>query len=349
MSNSHEIDLSTRDREILRGVIGVYLLSGEPVSSRRVAKDGQFGLSAASVRNVMADLEEMGFLSQPHSSAGRVPTARGYHLFIDSLMTSEELGPDERDHIDCSLSATDDQESLAATTSGLLSELSQQVGIVVTTDFAQVVLKSVEFVRLSGHKILCVAVAAGGFVDHKVIETERVLSREELIRVSNYLTENFRGLSLQEMRDRLVTMMQDTRNEVDQLLSHASDLAQKGLASFAGTGLVVEGTEALLNQPELADLERIRTLFDTFANKARVVEILSQCVEGDGVRVFIEHESDLTSPLDFSLITRNYGAEGQTSGSIGLFGPSRMMYGRLIPLVDYLGDRLSTALTTTMK
>ena len=342
-------ELSPRDREILRGVIGVYLLSGEPVSSRRVAKLGTLGLSSASVRNVMADLEDLGYLSQPHSSAGRVPTARGYHLFIDSLMTSEELGEEEMRHIDESLTEPDDPESLASTASGLLSELSQQMGIVVTTDFAQVVLRSVEFVPLSGRKILCVAVAAGGFVDHKVIETDQALSREELVRVSNYLNDNFGGMSLREMRDRLVSMMRDTRIEVDQLLARATELAQKGVNSVGGSGLVVEGAEALLSQPELADLERVRTLFDTFADKARVVEILSQCLEGDGVRVFIEHESDLTSPLDFSLIARSYGAEGRRTGTLGVFGPSRMMYGRLIPLVDYLGERLSSALSMTMK
>ncbi|MEM1246233.1 MAG: heat-inducible transcriptional repressor HrcA [Acidobacteriota bacterium] len=348
MPESPEQSLSARDREILRGIIGVYLLSGEPVSSRRMAKDEQVGLSAASLRNIMADLEELGYLLQPHTSAGRVPTARGYHLFIDSLMTTEGPGPEEREVIDQRLSETDDPESLASATSGLLSELSQQVGIVVTTDFARVVLKSVEFVPLSGQKILCVAVAAGGFVDHKVVETEHVLTREELIRVSNYLTEHFGGLSLQEMRDRLVVMLHDARSEVNELLSQAADLAQKGLNSFGGNGLVIEGTESLLSHPELADLDRVRTLFDTFADKARVVEILSQCVRGDGVRVYIGQESDLTSPLDFSLITRTYGAEGQAAGSIGVFGPSRMPYSRLVPLVEYLGDRLSTALSSTL-
>ncbi len=342
-------NLSPRDREILRGVIGVYLLSGEPVSSRRVAKTEQLGLSAASVRNVMADLEEMGYLSQPHSSAGRIPTARGYHLFIDSLMTSEQLGKDEIQHIEDRLTASDDRNALAEVTSGLLSELSQQMGIVVTADIAQVTLQSVEFVPLSDNKILCVAMAADGFADHKVIETEKELTREELVQVSNYLTENFRGLSLREMRDRLVAMMHDTRTQLDHLLARASELAQKGLAAFGGSQLVFDGAESLLGQPELADLERIRTLFDTFADKARVVEILSHCLEGDGVRVFIGQESDLTSPLDFSLIARSYGAEGEIAGTIGVFGPSRMMYGRLIPLVDHLGERLSAALSTTMR
>lgn len=340
--------LSDRDREILRGVIEAYLLSGEPVSSRQLAKNDHLGLSAASLRNIMADLDDLGLLKQPHTSAGRVPTAAGYHLFIDTLMEARRLSEEDRHAIEAELEGTSDGEQLATAASQILSRLSRQIGIVVTPDLGTSSLRTVEFVPLSGNKVLCVTVASNGFIDNKVFELDSPLDRDELVRVSNYLTESFAGLTLKQIRDRLLTLMANERAEVDELLGRAIRLAAHGLELDQQPRLVVEGTESLLGQPELADLPRVRRLFETFTDKARVVALLNRSVEGSGVRVYIGEESDLTSELDFSLILRSYGAEGRAIGSLGLFGPSRMEYARLIPLVDYLGERLSAALSATM-
>ncbi len=334
--------LSERDREILRDVIHTYLKSGEPVSSRRVAKHEVHDLSAASIRNVMADLEELGYLRQPHTSAGRVPTAQGYHLFIDSLMRQQELSPEDRRQIEAELNRAVDHPGSAA--SELLSRLSCMVGIVITPDHGSAVLQSVEFVPLSGRKVLCVAVTTGGFIDHKIVELDEPLSREELIEVSNYLTSSFAMMTLQEMRDRVLELMEDARAQVDQLLRRSISLAQKGLDFGRGPELVVQGTESLLNQPELADLSRVRRLFETFADKSKVVRLLNRWIEGEGVRVLIGHESDLTSELDFSLIFKSFKVDGHSIGGVGLFGPSRMEYQRLIPLVNFLGNRLATVI-----
>ena len=342
-------ELSERDREILRDVIHTYLLIGEPVSSRRVAKHERHELSAASIRNVMADLEERGYLTQPHSSAGRIPTTSGYHLFIDRLMETKALSEVDRNAIDDLLDpSTMDAEDLTAATSELLSKLSSQVGIVVTPDLGSTVLAAIEFVPLSGGRVLCVFVSSTGFIDNKVIDLEEPLTREELVEASNYLTSNFGGKTLSQIRDRLVGLMDDARAQVDHLLNRAVALAEKGLDLDSGPDIVIQGTEALLQQPELEDLERVRTLFDTFANKAKVVGMINRCMRGEGVRVFIGDESDLTSELGFSLIATGYGVAGQRVGNLGVFGPSRMEYERLIPLVDYLGARLSAALTATM-
>jgi heat-inducible transcriptional repressor len=350
MTTQAQNELGERDREILRGLVEAYLLSGEPVSSRQLAKRLRHRLSAASVRNVMADLDELGFLRQPHTSAGRIPTARGYHLFIDSLMRAEGPSAADRHLIDETLkSGQGDGASLPARVSSVLSQLSRQIGIMVTPDLGSTVLRAVEFVPLTGRKVLCVCVAANGFIEHKVVETDQAASREELLSVSSYLTENFAGLNLAQMRDRLLGMMAHERAQVDALMRRALELAQKGLpsASAPEPSLVVEGTETLLAQPELGSLDRVRRLFDTFNDKARVVGLLNRCLEGEGVRVVIGEESDLTSELDFSLIARRYETEGG-AGTIGLFGPSRMEYARLIPLVDYLGERLTAALNATM-
>jgi heat-inducible transcriptional repressor len=340
-----QLELNQRDRDILRAVVKAYLLSGEPVSSRQLAKQWGSGLSAASIRNVLADLDELGLLRQPHTSAGRVPTAQGYHFFIDSLMETEVLSDRDIEAIEERLATTTDSADLASAASSLLSRLSQQVGIVVTPGLASTVLRSVDFVPLSGKRVLCViASGGGGFIESKVIECDELLDREELVRVSNYLTENFGGMTLAAIRDRLLRAMDDERLQMDSLLRHAISLGRRGFELRQHPQLVVDGAEALLSQPELADLGRVRRMFETFSDKAKVVGLLNRCLEGRGVRVLIGEESDLTSELDFSLILRTYRADGDSLGTVGVFGPSRMEYSRLIPLVDYLGKRLSDAL-----
>ena len=340
--------LTARDREILRDVVATFLGTGEPVSSRRVAKLRRHGLSAATIRNVMADLEDLGLLLQPHTSAGRVPTESGYHLYIDSLMPSRDVPADLRRQIDDSLTPEVGGEELTSVATHLLSELSQQIGIVMVPAVGETVLRSLSFVPLSGCRALCVLVSASGFVDSKVIEPARPVPREELIRISNYLTDNFAGHTPRQIRDRLLVMMAEARAQVDQLLASAIDLARRALVVGDNPDLLVEGTSSILARPELADVELVRKLLDTFADKARLVQLLNRLIEGQGVRVVIGSESDLTSDLDFSLVATSYGAGDRSLGSLGIFGPSRMDYAGVIPLVNYLGDRLSQALERTL-
>lgn len=343
-----ETQLTERDRTILKDVIVSYILNAEPVSSRSVAKRGALGLSAASIRNVMADLEDFGYLSQPHTSAGRVPTAKGYHLYIQSMMDDSAVSSRERRYIDDNLaSAGKDADDLMSAASQLLSELSHQVGIVLTPALSETVLKTIDFISLSERKVLCVVVSTSGFVDNKVIVTPQPIPREDLLEISNYLTENFAGQPLREVRARILGMMAEERAQVDRLLAQTISLAQAGLSLPEHPEVLVEGAQEVLQQPELSDVVRIRCLFDTFADKARLVFLLTQCMEGQGVRVVIGDESDVTSPLDFSLVTSTYGVEGRALGTLGIFGPSRMQYRRVIPLVDYLGERLTQALAAT--
>ncbi len=337
--------LSARDREILRDTISAFILRGEPVSSRLVSKMSRESLSSATVRNVMADLEDSGFLTQPHTSAGRVPTAAGYHLYIDALMPHLGLERDERRQID-ELLDEDDPEGMMVSTSQLLSEMSHQIGIVLTPNVGETRLKAISFVQLTGTKVLCVLVSTGGFVDNKVIETPRVHSREELIRISNYLTDNFAGRTMREVRDRLLEAMSEERAKVDRLLANAIELAELALIDAPEPELLVQGTTTVLDLPELADLERVRRLLDTFSDHASVVQMLNRLIEGPGVRVLIGGDSQLTSELDFSLVAKTYGGDGGR-GALAIFGPSRMEYHRVIPLVDYRGERLSRALERT--
>ncbi len=350
MSVSHHTpELTARDREILKDVVATFLGTGEPVSSRRVAKLRRHGLSAATIRNVMADLEEAGLLMQPHTSAGRVPTDSGYHLYIDALMPSRNLPAELQRQINESLDPDHEGgEELMSAATHLLSALSQQIGIVLVPALGETVLRAISFVQLSGHRVLCVLVSASGFVDSKVIEPSRLLPREELVRISNYLTDSFGGLTLRQIRDRLLSLMAEERAQVDRLLASAIELARQALTAGDDPDLLVEGTASVLARPELSDVERVRRLLDTFADKARLVELLNRLIEGRGVRVVIGQDSDLTSELDFSLVAKSYGVGDRQLGTLGIFGPSRMDYPVVIPLVNYLGDRLTRALERTL-
>lgn len=340
--------LTAREREVLKDIILMYVLSAEPVSSRSVSKHGGLGLSAATIRNVMAELEELGYLRQPHTSAGRVPTGAGYHLFAESLMGTQTVPARVRRYIDEHLrEAPADAEGLVGVTSHLLSQLSQQVGIVVTPALGETVLRAVDFVPLTGARVLVVIVSETGFVDNKVIDTDRPLPREELVRISNYLTENYAGLTLREIRDRLLVSMAEERAQVDELLGSTLELARRSLDLTAEREVLVDGTSTVLTQPELADVLQVRRLIETFADKARLVRMLNACVRGQGVRVVIGEDSDLTSELDFSLVATRYGVGDRPLGTLGIFGPSRMEYQRVIPLVHYLGETLSEMLAAT--
>lgn len=331
--------LTPRDREILKDVIMTYVLSAEPVSSRSVSKHGRLGLSAATIRNVMADLEEWGYLIQPHTSAGRIPTAAAYHLFIESMMQQRKVSARERRYIEENL-RPGDADQLMENASHLLSELTRQVGIVMTPAVGDTVLKAVEFVPISGRRVLCVVVSAAGFVDNKVLETEEEIPREELTRISNYLTESFAGLTLRQIRDRLLRLMAEERAQMNRMLA----LALQGLDLPGGPEVLVDGAPSLLIHPEMADIQRARRMFDAFADKARLVKLLNHCLQGNGVRVLIGDDSELTSELDFSVVATAYGVGDQARGTLGIIGPSRMEYERIIPLVHFLGESLSRAL-----
>lgn len=339
------VELSARDREILKDIVHTFLLSGEPVSSRRVARHAHHGVSAATIRNVMADLEELGYLDQPHTSAGRVPTGSGLHFYIESLMDARALPDDERRRIEGELAGSGaDAGQLIGTATQLLSRLSGHIGILVTPQFGETVLEAVDFVPLSGRRVLCVVVSTTGFVENKLIESEEELGRDELVRISNYLTESFRGQTLRSIREQLLARMHEERAQVDALLARAIRLASRGLESRGEPELVIEGTSSLLAHGDPGDVEKVRRLLDAFADRQRLVRLLGQCLSGNGVRVLIGEDSEVTSDLGLTLVARPFGAEDSARGTLGILGPSRMPYERIIPLVDYLGESLGRAL-----
>jgi heat-inducible transcriptional repressor len=243
--------------------------------------------------------------------------------------------------------ATAAADELMGTASHLLSELSSQVGIVVTPAMGETVLKAVDFIPVSGRKVLCVVVSSSGFIDNKVIETEEEIPREELVRISNYLSESFAGYTLREIRERLLRLMNEERAQMDRVLARTIELARSGFSISESPGVVVDGTSMLLSKPELSDVQRVRRMFEAFADKARLVRLLSQCLQGGGVRVLIGEDSELTSELGFSVVAAPYGVGERPLGTLGIVGPSRMDYETVIPLVSFLRETLSQALAET--
>ncbi len=342
--------LGTRDREILTDVIQTYVTSGRPVSSRAVSKHRRHKLSAATIRNVMSDLEEAGLLLQPHTSAGRVPTEAAYRLYVECLMEQQCLSVEERRYIEENLrQAGSDGDGLMTAASELLSELSHQVGVVLKPAVEETVLKAIDFVLLSEKRVLCVVVSTAAFIDNVVIESDELLTREDLQRISNYMNDNFVGLTLPAIRERLLGLMARERSDVDQQLARTIDLARKAVSRTETTSVLVRGARGLLDQPELSDVNRVQRMLDTFADKARMVSLLNECLTNDGVRVFIGADSELTSELEFSLVATCYGIERHTLGTVGILGPSRMEYARIVSLVHFLGHTLSDTLAVTTK
>lgn len=339
-------ELSSRDREILKDIIRTYVTSGEPVSSRLLSKHVEHGVSAATIRNVMADLEEIGLLRQPHTSAGRVPTEAAYRLYIESLMRSRKVPVRQRRYIEGRLSEAPDAEGKVGIVGELLSELSSRIGLVMTPAVEDVVLRSADFVPMGKHQVLCVFVSESGFVDNVVVEVKEEIGRDELVRFSNFLSERYAGRKLAEIRRELLQSLAEAKGDVDRWLTQAIDLAGQAFGRAPNRAVLVQGANALLDQPELKDLHRVQRMLDTFADNARMTHLLSLCLERrDGVRVIMGADSEVTSELDFSLVAIPYGTETSTLGSLGVLGPARMEYPRLVPLVQYLGRALSRSLS----
>ncbi|MGH9380273.1 MAG: heat-inducible transcriptional repressor HrcA [Thermoanaerobaculia bacterium] len=337
--------LSPRERAILRDIIHSYVLTGEPVSSRSLARMSEESVSAATIRNTMADLEERGYLAQPHSSAGRIPTPAAYHRYIGEMMRVRKVPLQQRRYIAEHLrEATPDPEGLVNLATRMLSQLSEQIGLAVAPPLGETVLKAIDFVAVSDRQVLCVLVSASGFVEHRILDVEEAMPREELVRISNFLTDRFAGRTLTQIRHELIETMVATKREMDHLLSTAVELAKRALVDAPAPGVFVEGTASILQKPELTDINRVRRLLETFADEARLVQLLNQLIEGPGLQVIIGDDSDLTSELDFSLVATTYKVGGRTLGTLGIFGPSRMEYRRIIPLVSHLGESLSRAL-----
>ena len=334
--------LEDRPREILRLIVRSYVTSGEPVGSRTLAKAMDWKFSPATIRNIMADLEDEGLLAQPHTSAGRIPSEKGYRFYVDNLADSGRLSRSDERYISRMLSESETPEDVMSRTSVVLSTISKNVGIVVAPPLAATVLKHIEFVDLGDGKILVIFVSTAGLLQRKLIRVSEKYAQDDLDSAGRYLEEKFSGKTLTEIRNELLRMMQAERTVLDRMLSllqtwHET-LAQDPV--IPGGVVYLEGTVNIISQPEFADVERMRMLFQMFEEKGRLVKILNECISSipaEGVKIAIGSELGVPGMRHFTLITSSYVTSDHTTGFLGVIGPTRMEYERAISIVEYLG------------
>jgi heat-inducible transcriptional repressor len=339
----HGDELDSRAREILREIIVQYISSGEAISSRSLARCGRFQLSPASLRNVMADLEDLGYLQQPHTSAGRVPTDRGYRFFIDYLMKSRKLTQHERHVIDDQVGHADEIDEVLQLASRVLSNLSDQVSVVFMPTLLQFAVRSMDFILVADNKILCVFVGTNGVVVNKVIETRLACSREELEKIGRYISTEFGGMTLDQIRRRLIRMTEQERALYDSMLQKTIALGIEAVNDIAPLEheLYVEGAASILMKPEYSNADSLRKTFLALQEKEKLIDILNGCLNEEGLQILIGSESDFTQIHNFSIVARRYGNHSAPLGMVGIVGPTRMEYARMGPLVDYLSRALS--------
>jgi heat-inducible transcriptional repressor len=339
----HGDELDSRAREVLREIVIEHIASGEAISSRSLAKCGRFQLSPASLRNVMADLEDLGYLAQPHTSAGRVPTDRGYRYFIEYLMRSRTLSEQERASIDGQVRQATEIDQMLQVASRIVSSMSDQIGVVFMPTLLQFAIRSIDFVQVAEARILCVFVGMNGVVVNKVVETREPFTRDELQKIGRYITIEFGGMTLDAIRRRLIRMTEEERAQHDQMLQKTIHLGIDAVGEVVPVAheLYVEGAASILTKPEYADAEAMRRTFLALQEKEKLVQLLESCLDEDGLQILIGSESDFTQVHNFSIVARRYGTSSTPLGMVGILGPMRMEYARMAPLVDYLGRALS--------
>lgn len=340
--------MSERSREIFRQIVESYLATGEPVGSRNVSRLLQVSLSPASVRNVMSDLEQLGLIYAPHTSAGRLPTEIGLRFFVDALLEIGDLNEKDRRSIEAQIAASGNtMEGVLTQASGLLSGLTRAAGVVLTTK-NNVRLKHIEFVRLEPERALVVLVSEDGQVENRIVNLPAGLPTSALTEATNFLNARIRGKTLSEARVELERALETSRAELDQL---TQKIVEAGLASWSGGGseerkLIVRGQAHLLEDLKaLEDLERVRLLFDDLEARREVVDLLGRAEAAEGVRIFIGSENKLFSLSGSSTIVAPYSdSSGRVVGVLGVIGPTRLNYARVIPMVDYTARLVSKLL-----
>ncbi len=334
--------LAPRARHLLRTLIARYIQDGEPVGSQTLARVAGLEVSPATIRNILGDLEDLGLLASPHTSAGRIPTAHGYRVFVDSLLQMQPPGEGELARLRKELAGGGSTQALLGSASELLSAMSHFVGVVSAPRREQFAFRQIDFVALDGRRVLAILVFADNEVQNRVIETRQEFAPGQLEQVANYLNAHFAGLPMAEIRTRLLLELRDARSELEQLLAHSIELAEQALQP-AADDMLVAGQTRLMGVQDLSDLERLRELFELFSSKREILQLLERTIQAPGVRIFIGEETGMMPLQGVSLVTAPYTANGQVLGVLGVIGPKRMAYDRMIPLVQATADVLGAA------
>ena len=332
--------MDDRARALLKALIERHIADGQPVGSRTLSK--VFDLSPATIRNVMADLEDLGLIHSPHTSAGRVPTPRGYRMFVDSLLAVQPFEFQPQQFSEAALTATEPSRAVNAA-AALLSNLTQFAGVVLTPKRAQV-FRQIEFIRLSGKRVLLIIVTPDGDVQNRILSVQRDYTETELIEAGNFFNVHFAGKSFDAVRRTLTTELAQLREDISRLMQAAVEAGAE--AAEDGDDMIISGERKLLDVTDIAsDMDRLRKMFSLFEQKTDLLQLLDVSSRAQGVQIYIGGESQLLPMEEVSVITAPYGADGRVIGTLGVIGPTRMAYERVIPIVDITARLLSNALS----
>jgi len=328
--------LDERNKKILTSLINEYILTAEPVGSRKIAKKYNIDLSSATIRNVMSDLEEMGLLHQPYTSAGRVPTEKALRFYVNSILKVKNLKPVERKRIRERYKFSEMEASdVIKQTSEMLSTLSHHMSIISAPKLIGTILKHIEFIKVSRRRILVIFVSQSGFVQNRIIDDREDVSQDDLDKYTNYLNEVLVGLSLEKVRVKIEDEMKKAKVIYDKLLSKALQLSQEALGKASETELYIEGQANLLEFPEFSEVEKMKALFHALEEKKHLLTLLDKTRDAEGVQIFIGSENELLDMQACSVITSPYRYGKNVVGALGVIGPTRMDYLKLIPIVEY--------------
>jgi heat-inducible transcriptional repressor len=337
-----EFLLGDRDKQILTSVINEYILTAEPVGSRNISRRYDINLSSATIRNVMSDLDEMGFLHQPHTSAGRIPTEKALRFYVDSILKVKSLDQREKERIRKRYKFSEVEASdLVRQTSEVLSVLSRHVSIVSAPKLVGTVLKHIEFIKLSSNRILVIFVSQSGFVQNRIIEDKDDITQSELDKYTNYLGEVLVGVSLERVRGKIEEEMKKEKTDYDHLLSKALELTQKVFGKEKEPELFMEGQVNLLECPEFSEVGRMKSLLQALEEKKLLLHLLDKTMDAEGIQIFIGSEVPVSETQPLSIITSPYRHGEKVVGALGIIGPTRMNYLKMIPIVEYSAQLLT--------
>lgn len=346
--------LNDRAQHLLRVLVDSYIREGQPVGSRTLSRESRLQLSSATIRNVMSDLEALGFVSSPHTSAGRIPTDKGYRFFVDSLLkVKQPLDGSDMSEIQRQLAAgADDSKALIGAASRLLSSVTHLAGVVTLPRKAVQSVSQIEFVALSEKRVLVVLVFDDREVQNRIIQLDRSYGSEQLKRAANFLNEQFRGRTLPQVRQELLRQLKETHDNLNEVMVDAMSVAQHVFGSgqtgpqSAEMDYVIAGETNLMGVAELSSVEKLRRLFEAFNEKRDFLHLLDQSLRAQGVQIFIGQESGFNTLDDCSVVTAPYSADNEVVGVLGVIGPTRMAYERIIPIVDITAKLLGAALNS---
>jgi len=336
--------INERARILLKTLVERYIEDGEPVGSRALARFSGLDLSPASIRNIMADLEEMGYIASPHTSAGRIPTPRGYRLFVDTLLTVKPLQQVEISQLEGQLQV-DNTQRLVASASHLLSDLTRFAGVVMAPRRRNGVFRHIEFLRLGENRLLLIIVTPEGDVQNRILATDQPYTASQLTEAANFLNQHFAGRDFDEIRRQLRADLRELQDDISRLMARALEVGTEAVQE-GGADVVISGERHLLDVADLStNMDSLRRLFALFEQKTGFLQLLELSSRAQGVQIFIGGESGLVPLDECSVVTAPYEVDGQVVGTVGVIGPTRMAYERVIPIVDITAKLLSSALS----